>query len=298
MKPSAILAGRLQLLPRGALSNRLVPAIIAVMVMLLTLAAAGAIGIDRSLASFQSELAGRYTVELPTAEAGAVDDETISRVVDLLAETPGVLAAEVVPMPTMQRLLEPWLGRDAAVGDLPLPVLIDIASAPGATLDAPALVARLNTLVKGARVEAAIDSMEEIAEVAAVIEAAAYAAVGLVGFCLVAVVVFATHSGLDAHHGIIEIVHQLGARGRTIAREFELHFLVLGALGGVVGALAAGLVVYGIAVYAGSLDSPFLPSFDDFLGALVPLLLIPPAVAALTTVTAGITVTRSLRRLV
>ncbi|PWR25114.1 cell division protein FtsX [Zavarzinia aquatilis] len=289
---------RLDLLPRGALSTRLVPAIIAVMVLLLTLAAAGAIGIDRSLASFQAELAGRYTVELPTADAGAVDDETVARVVDLLAETPGVIAAEVVPMPTMQRLLEPWLGRDAAVGDLPLPVLIDIASTPGAVLDAPALAARLNTLVKGARVEAAIDSMDEIADVAGAIELAAYAVVGLVGFCLVAVVVFATRSGLEAHHGIIEIVHQLGAREAAVAREFQVHFLVLGGIGGVVGvALAAG-VVYGLALFAGSFDSPFLPSLDDFLGGLVPLLAIPPVVAALTTATAGLTVSRVLRRMV
>lgn len=290
--------GRLDLLPRGALSTRLVPAIIAVMVLLLTLAAAGAIGIDRSLASFQAELAGRYTVELPTAEAGAVDDETVARVVDLLAETPGVIAAEVVPMPTMQRLLEPWLGRDAAVGDLPLPVLIDIASTPGATLDAPALAARLNTLVKGARVEAAIDSMDEIAEVAGAIELAAYAIVGLVGFCLVAVVVFATRSGLEAHHGIIEIVHQLGARETAVAREFEVHFLVLGGMGGGVGVALAAAVVYGLALFAGSFDSPFLPALDDFLGGLVPLLAIPPVVAALTTVTAGLTVSRVLRRMV
>ena len=290
--------GRLDLLPRGALSTRLVPAIIAVMVLLLTLAAAGAIGIDRSLASFQAELAGRYTVELPTAEAGAVDDETVAKVVDLLAETPGVIAAEVVPMPTMQRLLEPWLGRDAAVGDLPLPVLIDIASTPGVTLDAPALAARLNTLVKGARVEAAIDSMDEIAEVAGAIELAAYAIVGLVGFCLVAVVVFATRSGLEAHHGIIEIVHQLGARETAVAREFEVHFLVLGGMGGVVGVALAAAVVYGLALFAGSFDSPFLPALDDFLGGLVPLLAIPPIVAALTTVTAGLTVSRVLRRMV
>lgn len=290
--------GRLDLLPRGALSTRLVPAIIAVMVLLLTLAAAGAIGIDRSLASFQAELAGRYTVELPTAEAGAVDDETVAKVVDLLAETPGVIAAEVVPMPTMQRLLEPWLGRDAAVGDLPLPVLIDIASTPGVTLDAPALAARLNTLVKGARVEAAIDSMDEIAEVAGAIELAAYAIVGLVGFCLVAVVVFATRSGLEAHHGIIEIVHQLGARETAVAREFEVHFLVLGGMGGVVGVALAAAVIYGLALFAGSFDSPFLPALDDFLGGLVPLLAIPPIVAALTTVTAGLTVSRVLRRMV
>lgn len=290
--------GGLDLLPRGALSTRLVPAIIAVMVLLLTLAATGAIGIDRSLASFQAELAGRYTVELPTAEAGAVDEETVAKVVDLLAETPGVIAAEVVPMPTMQRLLEPWLGRDAAVGDLPLPVLIDIASTPGTVLDAPALAARLNALVKGARVEAAIDSMDEIAEVAGAIELAAYAIVGLVAFCLVAVVVFATRSGLDAQHGIIEIVHQLGAREATVAREFQLHFLVLGAVGGAIGVVLAGIVIYGLALFAGSFDSPFLPSLDDFLGGLLPLLAIPPAVAVLTTATAGLTVSRALRRMV
>ncbi|PWR21751.1 cell division protein FtsX [Zavarzinia compransoris] len=288
----------LNLLPRGALSNRLVPAIIAVMVLLLTLAAAAAIAIDSSLASFQAELAGRYTVELPTAEAGAVDEETVARVVDLLAETEGVLAAEVVPQPTMQRLLEPWLGRDAAVGDLPLPVLIDIVATPDTRLEPAALAARIETVVKGARVEAAVDSLDEIAEIAAAIEGGAYAVVALVGFCLVAVVVFATGAGLAAHHGIVEIVHQIGARERAVAREFEGHFLRLGLVGGALGALVGGLALYGLALYAASLDSPFLPALDDLLASLLPLAGLPVAVGLLTMATAGITVTRALRRMV
>ncbi len=291
-------SGRLRLLPEGALSNRLVPAIIAVMVMLLTLAAAAAIGIDRSLDSFQTELAGRYTVELPTAEAGAVDDETVAKVVDLLAETEGVIAAEVVPAPTMQRLLEPWLGRGTSVGDLPLPVLIDIVATPGTKLDAAALAGKLQGLVKGARVEAAVDSMDEIADVAGAVELGAYSVVGLVAFCLVAVVVFATRAGLATHHPIIEIVHQIGAREQVVAREFQRYFLILGGLGGLAGVAVAGLVIYGLILFAGSLDSPFLPALDDFLLGLVPLALIPAVVAALTTVTAGITVGRAMRRMV
>lgn len=287
----------LHLLPRGALSNRLVPAIIATMVLLLTLASAAAIGIERSLASFQSELAGRYTVELPTAQTGAVDDETVARVVDLLAETEGVIAAEVVPAQTMQTLLEPWLGRDAAVGDLPLPVLIDIVATPGMTLDAAALAERIGKLVKGARVEAAVESLDEIGEIAGAVELSAYCVVALVAFCLAAVVVFATSAGLTAHHAIIEIVHQIGARDRIVAREFERRFLILGFVGGLIGVAVGTLAVYGFALYAQSLDSPFLPAMGDFMRALIPLLAIPPLVAALTTATAGMTVNRALRRL-
>ncbi|MDD3446082.1 MAG: hypothetical protein PHS60_11765, partial [Zavarzinia sp.] len=261
------------------------------------LAAAAAIGIDRSLASFQAELSGRYTVELPTAEAGAVDDETVARVVDLLAETEGVIAAEVVPQPTMERLLEPWLGRDAAMGDLPLPVLIDIVATPGMALDAAALAARIDKLVKGARVEAAVDSLDEIGEIAAAIEMAAYAVVLLVAFCLAAVVVFATGAGLATHHGIIEIVHQIGAHDRLVSREFERRFLILGFAGAVAGGAVGGVVVYGFALYATSLDSPFLPAMDDLLQALLPLLAIPFLVGGLTMATAGVTVGRALRRL-
>lgn len=288
----------LNLLPRGALSNRLVPSIIAVMVLLLTLAGASAIAIERSLTSFQAELAGRYTVELPTAEAGAVDEETVARVVDLLAETEGVLAAEVVPLSTMQRLLEPWLGRDAAVGDLPLPVLIDIVANPETRLEPAALAARIETIVKGARVEAAIDSLDEIAEVAGAIEGGAYTVVALVAFCLVAVVVFATSAGLAAHHGIIEIVHQIGAHERAVAREFAGHFLRLGLAGGAIGTLAGGLAIYGLALYATSFDSPFLPAMGDLAGSLLPLIVLPVLVGLLTMATAGITVTRALRRMV
>lgn len=287
----------LHLLPRGALSSRLIPAIIATMVLLLTLGATAAIGLEVSLSSFQAELAGRYTVELPAAEAGGVDEEKVADVVDLLAETQGVIAAEVVPAPTIHRLLEPWLGGEAAVGDLPVPVLIDIVANPGTTLNVDDLTTRIDALVKGAKVEAAVQSMAEIGALAHAIELVAYAVVALIAACLAAVIVFATRSGLAAHFHIIEIVHQIGAREAAIAREFEAHFFILGLVGGVIGVALAGLLVFGLMQFAGTLDSPFLPTLNDLGAALVPLAIIPFAVAALVTVTAGITVGRSLRRL-
>lgn len=287
----------LHLLPRGALSSRLIPAIIATMVLLLTLGAAGAVAIDVSLSSFQAELSGRYTVELPATDVGGIDEEKIAQVVDLLAQTQGVIAAEVVPAPTIERLLQPWLGGQAAMADLPLPVLIDIVAMPGTTLDTQGLATSIETIVKGARIEAAVESMDEIASLAQVIEVAAYAIVALIAACLAAVIVFATRAGLAAHFGIIEIVHQIGARETAIAREFERHFFLLGLIGGAIGVVLAGLIVFGLVQFAGSLDSPFLPSLNQLGAALVPLGAIPVAVAVLTTVTAGVTVGRSLRRL-
>lgn len=286
---------RLRLLPRGALSNRLVPAIIACMVFLLCLAGSAALILQAGLGSFQRELAGRFTVELPAGPQGPPDAATVARVIDRLALDPAVLSAEPVSTGAMTRLLEPWLGHDASLDDLPLPVLIDIAAVPGGTLDPARLGAALQDVVTGATVEPAVTSLKEIAALAFAVELAAYLVVLIIATCLVAVVVFATRAGLAAHLRLIEIVHQIGAFDRQIAGQFSRHFMLLGLIGGVLGFALAGLLALAVIALAGHAESPFLPTGTTLRSSLLPLLAVPFAVALIAGLAAGLTVRRALR---
>ncbi len=286
---------RLRLLPRGALSNRLVPAIIACMVFLLCLAGSAALILHAGLAGFQQELAGRYTVELPADPKGPADPATIARVIDRLALDPAVLSAEPVSTGTMARLLAPWLGRDASLGDLPLPTLIDIAAVPGSTLDTAKLGAALQEVAAGATVAPAVTSLKEIGELAFAVELAALVVVLLIAACLVTVVIFATRAGLAAHLRLIEIVHQIGAFDRQIAGQFSRHFLLLGLAGGVLGFVLSGLLALAVIALAGDAQSPFLPAGTTLRSSLLPLLAVPVAVAMIAGATAELTVRRALR---
>ena len=72
-------------------------------------------------------------------------------------------------------------------------------------------------------------------------------AVGLVVLALMLVamvlsVVFATRAAMAGNRHIIEVLHFCGAEDRFIAAEFQRHFLLLGAKGGLVGGGLAMIV--------------------------------------------------------
>ena len=56
----------------------------------------------------------------------------------------------------------------------------------------------------------------------------------LIAIATASAVAFATRAGLEAHHDIVALLHQMGAHSGFIARAFERHYFVsaLGGFGG------------------------------------------------------------------
>jgi cell division transport system permease protein len=70
----------------------------------------------------------------------------------------------------------------------------------------------------------------------------------LMGMATIAVVVSAARSAMASNREIIEVLNFVGAEERFIARQFELHFLILGIRAGIGGALAAALVFFSLPI--------------------------------------------------
>jgi cell division transport system permease protein len=293
-----VLSPRIDLAPGRDGSNRFLPWIIGLMVFLAALALTGAMAIESATAQWRGGLAGSMTVVVETTASG--DTETESRVeaaVNVMMSTPGVLSAVPLDRSEVIALVEPWLGRNVASADLPIPRLIDVVLAPGTTIDAAELERRLSDAVPGAELDDHKLWIQRVVRLGRVAEAIALAVVFLIAASAAATVVFATRTGLAVQRDVIEVLHLIGARDSYIARQFQGVAVSLALRGGAIGLLLAAIAIAAVWAFARDLQGSLLPSIRVpalYWGLVAALPLIAAAIAATT---AHRTVMRELRRL-
>jgi len=288
-----------RILPREAGAAPL-DIVIAVMAFLAALALGASLIADRAAEGWRAGLSGHLTVQILPPERGppnpALERETDAALA-VLQSTPGIAHATEISQADTQKLVEPWLGRGALVAELPLPRLIDVAMQPGARVD----IAALSHALKNAAPDSLLDDHSHwIARLKALADTliwSAYGVLALIAVATAATVAFATRAGLEAHHDIVTLLHQMGAQSGFIARAFEWHYFlsVLGAA--LVGSACAALLF----ALAGGLESvgyeavPFLPPLTLHLSELVWLAAVPLASGLIALATARLSVLAALR---
>jgi cell division transport system permease protein len=259
--------------------------VIAVMAFLAALALGASLVADRAAQGWQNGLSDRITIQVVPPETGdaraGLDSETQAALA-LLGATPGIAHARQLSDAEINALVEPWIGKGGAVSGIPLPRLIDAAVTPGAQVDSTQLAAQLKKVAPHAMLD---DHRRWIARLKGLADAVRYSAYGillLIAGATAAAVSFATKAGLDAHHEMVSLLHQMGALPGFIARAVERHYffsaLFAAALGTVLAALvflgAGGLEVFGLEAV------PFLPPLS-LKWTEMPWLAAVPVVASL-----------------
>ena len=289
---------------RRALSDRLLPSLVAAMTFLAALALAGAVGAS-GLAEHWQQGAGRVlTIQVPQPRdpAAAGSGTRLDRVSAALAGAPGLAGVHALDDAELHALLSPWLGAGAGEIAIPLPAVIE-AHLADERFDRPQLEALLEAAAPGTLIEEHDQWVRRIAVLARSLQLCAGLALAVVGFVAVAVVAVATRAGLAARRDAIETVHGLGATDGYIASRFASRATTLAAAGSLIGAGAALPVLLGLT----NLAAPFSggPTTDGVADTLanmpVTLWLALPALplmaSAIGWITAHGTVRRWLRRL-
>jgi cell division transport system permease protein len=298
---SAPIRKRGRILPREAGAAPL-DVVIGVMAFLAALALGASLVADRAAEGWRAGLSGRLTVQVLPPEHGAPNPalaQETAAALDVLRNTDGVVHADEISQEETLKLVEPWLGSGAVIADLPLPRLIDATLVPGARIDLAALTQRL----KQAAPDSVLDDHSHwIARLKGVADAVIWSAYGILALIAIATasaIAFATRAGLEAHHDIVSLLHQMGARAGFIARAFEWHYLISALFAASVGgALAAAFFVA-----AGGLESvgiepvPFLPPLSLQPAELGWLIVVPLASAFIAWATARLSVLAALRRI-
>lgn len=299
---------------RRALSDRVLPALVAAMALLGALTLGGAEGAADLAARWQGSAAAAMTVQLPAA----TPDSRVRQALATLRAMPEVAEARAMDPARLAALLRPWLGEPGgSIGDtttaaLPLPVMIELQlrRLPIGPPEGPeTLAARIAAAVPGAAVEAHGVWVARLVALARSLQGVALAALLLVAGIATAVLAVAVRAAIAARREAIGILHDLGATDADIAGRFARRVALLAGLGALAGTAAAVPV---LAAFAG-LAAPLLgaPAADPgVLGDWLPgtreawaalpwagLALLPPLAAALGWLAAQATVRRWLRRL-
>ena len=289
--------GEGDLVPQARLSGPM-PWVIAIMIALTVIAAAGGLALRNSAQAARAELSGGVTIQIVEAapEPRAAQARAAAARLEAME---GVRSVRIVPEDELERLVSPWLGAEAAaVEAVPVPALID-ARLSGAL--SPARLAELGEELRTVAPEARVDAQASwLAPVFSAIRSLQWLAVGLIALlaaATVAAVLLAARTALGSNRDTIEIVHLLGGTDAQIARIFQRSIGIDAAVGGLVGLALGAVAIFVLAAQLAALGAGLatggaLGWLDWLILALVPL--IGVGVAMLT---ARLTVLRALRKM-
>ncbi len=279
---------------------RFLPILVAVMVYLAGLGLVAATAMGKLSSRWSQGLEGELTVQIPPLPpaAGESSPAALESLLGEIRATPGVASADIVASEDMARLLEPWLGPSETLVDLPLPHLITVEVDSSAPDDIAALRDRIEAL---APAETVVEDhqrwLSDFLGLLRSLEFAAVIVVTLVGASVVALIAFVTRMSLDVHRPVIELLHLMGAHDAYVASQFQRHALRFGLIGGIGGFALTALTLLALELLLGRLEGKLMEDLSTSILQWILLALLPVAAVLIATITARITVMRSLARL-
>lgn len=285
-----------RLLQEGWLAGPM-PWVIAIMMFLTALAASAGLGLGAAVRTVGDSLAGKLTVQI--VDANPDIRESQARLVEqVLARQPGVREVVRISDEEMTALLEPWLGEASGLdADLPIPILID-AELPGAT-DAHInrVEQAVHAVAPAARVERHVRWLAPVMGLIGSLQLLAGTLVALMAAATASIVVLSARASLNTHRETIDVLHLMGATDLQITRLFQRRITIDAFIGGLLGLLAAVAVIALIGGRIQAMESEMMGAVALSWVDRAAILTLPLAVALLATVSARITVMKSLRKM-
>ena len=242
------------------------PYVIAIMTFAMVVVAAAGLALSNAAGIVARGVESRYAVQLN-------DSAGVPKALSVLRKTGGVTRAEPVPEAEMRQTLERWLGPGGLGDELPIPALINVDLAAGAS---PGSVkGQLEQSVPGARLVAQQEVVAPLLKSLRVLLWLALALVLLMAAATSAAVVLAARGAFDTHRSTIEVMHGLGATDEQVTNLFQRKIAVDALIGAAAGGVAAALVLLvlggGAAALAGDIaGGPPLTARDIILLTMLP----------------------------
>lgn len=216
----------------------------------LTLFAAGAMAflavfaLALSLAS--GRLADRWSEELARSATLRINAPVEQRAAQtelalkILRQTPGVARARALTEAEEAALLEPWLGQNVPIAELPVPQLIEVVEGePG--YDVAGLRLRLAAEVPGAVLDDHTRWRRPLVHAANSLRRLGWISITLIAGTMAAMITLAANAALAANAQVIEVLRLVGARDGYIAGAFIRRFTLRALVGAAVG-VALGMI--------------------------------------------------------
>jgi cell division transport system permease protein len=289
------------LVPRNSISGRALVAVVAIMTFLASLTTGAVILVSGAATEWQSDVAREITIQVIPASNRNLD-ATTDKAAAVARAFPGVGEVRVYSKEESAKLLEPWLGSGLSLDTLPVPRLIVIKIASGASPDTSQLRRQLAEQAPGATLD---DHRGWIDRMHAMTVTATAVGIGVLILMLAATVLsvtFATRGAMATNKIVIEVLHFVGAKNGFIAGHFQRHFLMLGLQGGAIGGgaamllflLASGISGWFAGTAGGDQASAMFGSFSIGMSGYIAVFGQVVLIAVVTALTSRQTVNRTL----
>lgn len=293
--PLSARAAERRLLAEGRLAGPM-PWVIAIMMFLTVLAAAGGMALGYAARDVTAGIGERITVQIVEANPD-LRDEQAERVVSLFRRYSGATAVRRVPAAEIDALLEPWIGPGGSEEGIPVPALVDVDLTPQAHGRLDAIGEAVARIAPDARIDDHAQFLAPLAGLIASLTWLAAALVLLTAGATAAAVILAVRSALNIHRGTIEVLHLMGATDVQIARLFQRRIALDALVGGSIGFLAAAIVLLLLGQRIGAVGSELLGSVTLPWPAWLALFLLPLSGVLVATLVARLTVLGALKRM-
>ncbi len=293
----AIPAHDRKLIPDGRFSGTM-SWVMAIMLFLTLLAAAAAISLGNAASQGSDTLGSEATVQLldPDPAQRAAQQKSVAQI---LRGMPGVAEVKAVPEVESRKLIEPWLGDAANDADIPVPALIDVRfDNPPSAATLKQVQQSLRRVSQSARIDSHASWMAPFVALMQTLFLLALSVMLLLLLATAATVVLSVRGALNTHRTTIEIMHMMGSTDIQAARLFQRRVALDALFGGMVGLLAAVLVLWLLGSRFSALEPGLLADAGMPLYGWLLLVLIPVGVAALAMLTARWTVLSALKKII
>jgi cell division transport system permease protein len=289
------------LVPRNSMSGRALVAVVAIMTFLASLTTGAVILVSGAASEWQSDVAREVTIQVIPAPGRDID-ATVDKAAAVARAYAGIGDVRPYSKEESSKLLEPWLGSGLSLDQLPVPRLIVVKVAPGATPDIAQLRRMLADQVPGATLDDHRGWIDRMRTMAGTAVAAGIGILILMIAATVLSVTFATRGAMATNKIVIEVLHFVGAKNGFIASHFQRHFLMLGLQGGGIGggaaillfALAAAVSRWFAGTAGGDQTTAMFGSFSIGIAGYVAVLGQVLLIALVTAMTSRQTVNRTL----
>ena len=272
---------------RGDPISRYLPIIIGLLIFVSTLALAAGMFLYSTGDTWQKNMSGALTVEVP---AKAAKDNSVDTIISQLINSPEIVSAKVISKSEVDELLEPWLGSDISELNLPIPVLIDVVVLAGEKVDLEELSSKLKKIVPGVILDDHSDWLLDVREFFYFIQTIYFSVISVIILATVATVVLTTRTGLAINNDIIEVLHFIGATDLYVTQRFQIQTFLLSAPSTLVGFLVGAGTVRVIQVYGAEVGGELFPDFTLSLLQWFGLAALPFVITLLLILTVGVTV--------
>jgi len=283
-----------RLLPEGQFAGPM-PWVIAIMMFLSVLIAAGGLAIRDAARHLSDELAGRITIQMVEADPFERARQT-QAVLRRLATLPGVAHVERVDPQQLEKQLAPWLGTSFDTTDVPIPDMVDVDLASRANALSE-ITQAVKSVAPSARIDAHGQWLTPLNKLMNLLKWLALALVVLMAAATAFTVVLAARATLDNHRDTIDVMHLLGGTDVQIARLFQRRIALDALFGGIVGLAAAAVVLLLLVERVRGLGSELVGNIALTSATWTALILFPLGGTALAMVTARLTILRTLGRI-